>query len=461
MVSGELINPDSHSRHAKLLRAPAIMGILNVTPDSFSDGGAYASEDAAVEAALSMCAAGAEIIDVGGESTRPGFSEVDVEEEKARTVGVVARLAEKGLLVSIDTRHAAVAEAALSAGAQIINDVEGFRDSEMVELAARTGCGCIVVSDASDATSIAAFWEQQAKTLLEAEVKAENIIVDPGFGFGKQADQNIQVMQALPDLIARSGFPVLVGVSRKRFIGGMSGVSDPRERDAATLGVDLYAAEAGAAILRVHNVEETFSALSTFWPITHPKAHRALIALGSEVGAERKDSSKEKPAFNPEDFKDKTFDEIQYARPLEFMRSALAKIAVLPMTEVKKASAPVVSQGALGVEGPVVNAVIEIETSLLPHALLQNMLHIEDELGRRRPNPRTIDIDLLWIEGYEIKTPSLTLPHPGMGKRHFVLRPLVEVIGPPCHFLKDIGVELAPKEERIGPILQRLNAPLL
>lgn len=487
-------------RRAPILRcasdrrcAPVVMGILNVTPDSFSDGGSYPTVETAVEAAKSMCAAGASIIDVGGESTRPGFTEISEAEEISRTVEVITRLTAEGITVSIDTRHPRVAQAALEAGAHILNDVDGFRDPGMIRVAADAGCACIVMSNASHAKEIASFWKNQTDELLAAGISRDCIIVDPGFGFGKDAQENAQLMRDLPQLVQAFTFPVLVGVSRKRWIGKTAGIADPPQRDAATLGADLFAASAGAAYLRVHNVKETVEGLATYWPLASSDPKRALIALGSEVGAvslarektvdavgdprtklanttlanakrakeqtEEKDTGT-KAQFDPASFKNKSFDELQYASSLLHLKEALKAIEALPFTSMVKASSIYVSEGALGVENPVLNAVIEVKTSLLPFALLQNLLQIEASLGRGRPHPRTIDLDLLWMEGHIQQTPTLTLPHPGIGMRHFVLRPLAEVIGPPCHFLKDIGLELAPKEERIGPIIKKLAVSL-
>lgn len=475
--------------------APAVMGILNVTPDSFSDGGSYPTVDAAIEAGKSMCAAGASIVDVGGESTRPGFTEVSETEEISRTAEVVSRLSAEGIPISIDTRHPLVAQAAVDAGAEILNDVEGFRNPEMIKVAAEAACDCIVMSDAPNMQEILAFWQAQAEKLLAAGIPRKRIIVDPGFGFGKDAEQNAQLMRDLPRLIQGCPFPVLVGVSRKRWIGKMAGIVEAPERDAATLGTDLYAASAGASYLRVHNVKETVDGLATYWPMYVCAPKRVLIAMGSEVGAvteeedrgtrsegkprekrggklgtEAKASEEEqsrpnaKPrartTFDPASFEGKPFDELQYASSLSCLRDALKEIEALPLTSLVKTSSIYVSAGALEVENPVLNAVIEVKTSLLPFALLQNLLQIETSLGRGRPHPRTIDLDLLWMEGYDQQTPTLTLPHPGMGMRHFVLRPLAEVIGPPCHFLQEIGIELAPKEKRIGPVIKKLSVSL-
>ncbi len=252
------------------LSRPRIMGIVNVTPDSFSDGGRHADSDSAVRHALALTEQGADILDVGGESTRPGASEVPVEEEIARVVPVVRELAQRGLTVSVDTRKAAVMEAAIAAGAAIINDVTAMRgDPRSAKVVAEAGVPVIlmharevpvrpditheyedVVLDVADAL------ESHVRNAVQAGIPERNIIIDPGLGFGKEADDNLRLMQRLP-LFHGLGVPLLVGASRKRFIGAVTGVEAPTERLAGSLAVAQLAAQAGAAIVRVHDVAET------------------------------------------------------------------------------------------------------------------------------------------------------------------------------------------------------------
>ena len=255
-------------------RTPVIMGILNVTPDSFSDGGSYADDDAAVEAAKKMVEEGALIIDVGGESTRPGASPVSIEEEKHRVLGVIERLAGEGICVSIDTRHAEVAQAAVQAGASIINDVTGFRDPAMVEVAKGCDAGLVVMHmQGSDprtmqdepvyqdvVSEVVGYLAKRAAELEEAGIAHERICLDPGPGFGKTADQTITLMRNFHELV-HLGYPTMVAVSRKSYIGKAYKIDDPKERDSASAAEALMACELGASVIRTHNVALTAESL--------------------------------------------------------------------------------------------------------------------------------------------------------------------------------------------------------
>jgi dihydropteroate synthase len=250
------------------------MGVLNVTPDSFSDGGSYIDTDAAVAAALRMLADGAGIIDVGGESTRPGAEPVSASQEAGRVVGVITALAEQGACVSVDTRHAVVAARAMEAGAAIVNDVSGFADPEMVRVGAGSGAGLVVMHMRGEprtmqdwpvygdvVTEVAAYLAQQASALERAGVERDRIAIDPGLGFGKSTAHNLELLRRLPELAAL-GFPVVVGASRKRFIGEVTGVAEPRDRLAGSLAAALEAVRRGAAVVRVHDVAATVQALA-------------------------------------------------------------------------------------------------------------------------------------------------------------------------------------------------------
>ena len=256
-----------------LMTEPVIMGILNITPDSFSDGGEHHDHQTAYAYAHEMLAGGARIIDVGGESTRPGSDEVAETEELARVLPVVSRLAADGVAVSIDTRHVRVAEACIEAGAAIVNDVSGFRDPRMRELVAASDVGCIVMHMLGEPKSmqnnphyddvvaeVSDYLVEQA-ALLEAEgVTTNRICIDPGPGFGKNFQHNLALLKAIPRLTGL-GYVVMAAFSRKRFIGDLTGISSPAERAAASAIVAAWAALHGAGILRVHDVRETVDAL--------------------------------------------------------------------------------------------------------------------------------------------------------------------------------------------------------
>jgi dihydropteroate synthase len=260
-----------------------IMAIQNVTPDSFSDGGRHGDLDRALEHARRMIAEGAEIIDVGGESTRPGAAEVSIEEEIARTRPVVAELrAEWDGLISIDTMKSAVADAALEAGADIVNDVSGLTaDPAMAEVCAKGGCGVVVMHMQGDprtmqlapryedvVAEVRGFFEERLAALVAAGIDAEAICFDPGIGFGKSVEHNLALLRALPDL-AVGGRPLLLGVSRKSFIGKVLGSTDLADRAWPTVAITARAREAGVMIHRVHDVKPNVEALRMTEAILH------------------------------------------------------------------------------------------------------------------------------------------------------------------------------------------------
>ncbi|MBW6468983.1 MAG: dihydropteroate synthase [Coriobacteriia bacterium] len=252
------------------------MGILNVTPDSFSDGGEHADAASAVDHARAMIADGADVIDVGGESTRPGSAGISEAAELGRVLPVVEQLAAAAdpPLISIDTRHAAVARACVNAGASIINDVTGFRDPAMIGVAAGCDAGLVVMhmlgpdfATMQDdpryddvVAEVATFLGERAAALESVGVDPKRIAVDPGIGFGKTLEHNLELLRRLPE-IAALGYPVLVGASRKRFIGHILDEEDPKRRVAGSVGAAAYAVMSGADIVRVHDVAETAQAL--------------------------------------------------------------------------------------------------------------------------------------------------------------------------------------------------------
>jgi dihydropteroate synthase len=261
------------------------MGVLNVTPDSFSDGGAYADDSAAIDAGRAMLAVGAAIIDVGGESTRPGSPPTPPEREQARILPVIRALAASGACVSVDTRHAATMRAALAAGARIVNDIAGLTfDPDAAGVVARAGCAVVLMhmrGTPDTMQSFARYDDVVAEVAGEladrmaaatgAGIPAERIVLDPGIGFAKTADHNLTLLRGLPALL-RLGRPLLVGVSRKRFIGHITGIGVPRDRLGGSLAAGLFAVAQGAAILRVHDVAETVQALRVWQALSHPNS---------------------------------------------------------------------------------------------------------------------------------------------------------------------------------------------
>ncbi len=410
------------------LEHPVLMGVLNVTPDSFSDGGVHDTPPEAIAAARSMHAGGALIIDVGGESTRPGSDEVAIDEELARVLPVVKALADEGIIVSVDTRHAVVAQACVGAGASIINDVSGFRDPAMVEVAKECDAGLVVMHMAGEpkamqdapryedvAAEVGAYLVRQADMLEHAGIAHDRIVIDPGPGFGKNTEHNLALLAATPRLAAL-GYPLMVATSRKRFTGEVTGVSVARDRVMGSVASACYALFNGATIARVHDVEATRQAISMIEAIvdalpsaTVPpvsgRALRAFIALGSNQGD-------------------------RVAR----LKEAACAVDSLPGTSVIAASRIYETEPAYsGGEQPAfANAVLAVKTELGPYELLDELNVLEAQAGRVRtfPNaPRTLDLDLLDVEDIVLDDPHLMLPHPAMTERAFVMTPLLECLG--------------------------------
>ncbi len=246
------------------------MGILNVTPDSFSDGGLFLDCGAAIEAGRRMMEEGADLIDVGGESTRPGAADVLAHDEIARVIPVVAALAGMGIPVSIDTMKPEVARAALAEGAQIVNDVNGLRADGMLELVSESDCGvCIMHMQGSPRTmQKSPSYGNVVSEVLEFLVGQTAFVgglpgrvwIDPGIGFGKTVDHNLTLLRNLREFVA-TGIPVLVGVSRKSFIGRVTGVEDPTDRREGTLAAQVWAQIQGVRILRAHDVRASRRAI--------------------------------------------------------------------------------------------------------------------------------------------------------------------------------------------------------
>lgn len=257
-----------------LSRRPVVMGILNVTPDSFSDGGQHASTEAAIAHGRRLVEEGADLVDVGGESTRPGAEPVAVDLELARVVPVVQALAEEGAIVSVDTTKAPVAEAALEAGAAIVNDVSaGTADPALLRVVAAAGVPWVAMhargtprdmqDDPQYDDVVAEVFDHLAGAVRRARaagIAPEALVLDPGIGFGKTAEHNLAIIDALRDFRSL-GAPVLLGASRKSFLGLVTGVEDAAARVVSSVAVAVLAADAGASILRVHDVAETVEAL--------------------------------------------------------------------------------------------------------------------------------------------------------------------------------------------------------
>ena len=265
------------------------MGILNVTPDSFSDGGRFFSVDAAVGHAIAMIDEGADIVDVGGESTRPqGASETSEDEERRRVLPVIERLAHErpDAVISIDTVKSGVARAALDAGAHIVNDVSGLRlDPVIAPLCAERGAGLVLMHSRGNVSEMGTFTYAHYEDVVEevlrelrhsvetaraSGVTDDHIVIDPGIGFAKRSEHSLAVLAALPELEVL-GLPMVVGLSRKRFIGEITGAREPTARLSGTVGANVAALALGARIFRVHDVRENRQALDVGWRILWSK----------------------------------------------------------------------------------------------------------------------------------------------------------------------------------------------
>ncbi|HMJ92977.1 MAG TPA: dihydropteroate synthase [Allosphingosinicella sp.] len=257
------------------LDQPQVVGILNVTPDSFSDGGRFAGEAAAAEAGFAMSEAGAAIVDVGGESTRPGARTIWEMDEIERVLPAIRRLAAGGTAISIDTRKAAVMEAALGAGAALVNDVSGLTwDERSAEVVAKAGCPVVLMHHKGDPATmqdnprydrpvlleVYDWLEERIEAAVAAGVDRSKIVVDPGIGFGKSVQHNLHLLNGLA-LLHGLGCPVMLGASRKRMIGALSGEAPADRRLAGSVALALKGADQGVHLLRVHDVPETVQAV--------------------------------------------------------------------------------------------------------------------------------------------------------------------------------------------------------
>lgn len=285
---------DCNGRILRLDR-PRVMGIVNITPDSFSDGGAHFDADAAIAHGLRLAEEGADLLDIGGESTRPGAQEVSVEEELRRVIPVIEGLARATPLpISIDTSKPEVMRAAVAAGAGLLNDVYGLRREGALGAAAELGMPVVLMHMLGEPRSMQAAPEYDdvvgevhrflAERIFAAEmagITKKNIVVDPGFGFGKTTAHNLQLLAQLRRF-TELGVPVLAGLSRKRSIGELTGRSEPRARAAGSVAAHLIAAQNGAMLLRVHDVAPTVDALKVWQAVAAVPAPRGA-AMRPEI----------------------------------------------------------------------------------------------------------------------------------------------------------------------------------
>ena len=333
---------------------------------------------------------------------------------------VVKALASKGICVSIDTRHAPVARAALEAGASSINDVSGFRDPAMVDLAASCDAGLVVMHMGGDdprtmqnepvyedvVAEVRDYLKAQADNLIAHGVARERICLDPGPGFGKTAKQTIELMRNFHEF-NRLGFPTMVAVSRKSYIGEAYQIEEPKERDSASAAEALMACELGASVIRTHNVALTAQALEENLRPYVLIGMGCNVALVADEGEEREGK-------------------------IAMINKAIGDMCMLPDTQIIDISSYYESEPAYFEDQDLfVNTVVLIRTGLPPQELLTYLQAIENSLGRVRTQkngPRTCDLDILDYQGYVSDLEVLTLPHPLLLERDFVVKPLLELL---------------------------------
>lgn len=421
-------------------RIPTMMGILNITPDSFSDGGEHFGVEQAISHAHKMIEDGAKIIDIGGESTRPGAEPVSIVEEKSRILQVIDELSKEDICISVDTRHAEVADEAVRKGASIINDVSGFTDPNMVSVAKNSDCGLVVMhmrgtpqtmTQLTDYDDVVAevydFLKCQVNMLENSGIDHSRICIDLGPGFAKTTEQTRDVLRNI-QVFRHMGYPVLSAPSRKRHL--------PEPKDEATAEEVLRTAELGASIFRVHNVEMCAEKLKDLRPYV-------ILSLGCNLALIEPLQAK-----NREDFA-KQLMESKVAQ----LNMAMQEIIAIPETEIVDISSFYVSEPAYFTDqDEFVNCALVARTALPPIELLQYIHVIENALGRVRDienGPRTCDIDIVDYQMYLSDRQELTLPHPLCKERDFVVEPVEEIM--PNHILADdTPLNSIARELRVG-----------
>ncbi len=431
--------PLAHGRSIGFGPRAVVMGILNVTPDSFSDGGRFDTVEAALDQARTMIAEGAQIVDIGGESTRPGAEPIDAAEEQRRVLPVIEAMAEKSdVLLSIDTYREETARLAVRAGAHIVNDVWGLqREPGIARVAADTGAGLVIMHtgrerdlDPDVVADQHLFLDRSLDIAKEAGIAREAIILDPGFGFAKNAAMNIALMARFEEL---HGFrlPLMAGTSRKRFIGLATGQA-AGERAGGTAATSVMLREKGAAIFRVHDVAVNHDALAmTDAVLSRQRGEgpvRVAIGLGGNIGD-----------------------------PAAAIATALSHFAQMDGVELLAVS-PLYRTPPWGKadQPDFLNACAILESAWAPRVLLRHILALEQEMKRVRDErwgPRTIDIDIIAYGDEALDEPGLTVPHPRAAERLFVMRPLadiapdLEIAGAPA---RDHARRLAEADETAG-----------
>jgi len=412
-----------------------VMGIVNVTPDSFSDGGQFLDPSAAISHAEMLVARGADLLDLGAESTRLNATPVAAEEEWQRLQPVLVEVVRWGVPVSVDTHKPEVMRAALEAGADLINDVRALTTPGALQaLAAHDSAGVCLMHSRGDPSTmqtlaqyddvveeVATFLAERFQAACAAGIAAERVLLDPGYGFAKAMEHSVELLARQEALIARlsqAGVdrPLLAGLSRKGTVGRLTG-RPVAQRLAGSLAAALLAVQRGARVLRVHDVAETVDVLKVWQAVERVEARAVQHAV--EDGSN--ESSGETVAIG-------LGANLGDARAT--LAWALQQLAAHPAVQLQRVSS-LYRTRPVDAEGPdYVNAVVLLTTSLDPQALLGFLQGLELQAGRERPYrnaPRTLDLDLLLYGQRKLNTQELTLPHPRLHERRFVLEPLAEV----------------------------------
>ncbi len=385
-----------------------VCGILNVTPDSFSDGSRFYDLDDALRHAEEMIRDGADVIDVGGESTRPGYTPVSDDEEISRIVPVIEGIRERfDVPVSLDTYKSSVASAGIEAGANLINDIWGLRqDPDMVRVVAEAGIPICLMHNRQDGrysnfmTDVISELNESVQLAIEGGIPQGSIMLDPGVGFAKSYEQNLEVIAGL-DRICSLGYPVMLGVSRKSVIGLTLGL-DTDQRMEGTLSCCAWGMLHGASFLRVHDVREHVRLVRMMEAIRKYDEHVAYVSIGSNMG--------DKQAY---------------------VDKAIGLLTRSAGITVEKVSTMMETEPYGGVvQDNFLNGAIKIRTTLTPEELLDVVRDIEKKCDRVRTihwGPRTLDMDILLYDDIILGTDKLTIPHRDMLNRAFVLDPMCEI----------------------------------
>ena len=450
-----------------------VIGIVNVTPDSFSDGGQFLDPSAAIAQAERLLAQGADLLDLGAESTRLNATPVAAEEEWRRLQPVLAEVVRWGVPVSVDTHKPEVIRAALEAGADLINDVRALTTPGALQaVAAHASAGVCLMHSRGDPTTmqtlaqygdvvedVASFLAERFRAACSAGIAADRIVLDPGYGFAKTMEHSVELLARQEALLVRlmqAGVkrPLLAGLSRKGTVGRLTG-RPVEERLAGSLAAALLAVQRGARVLRVHDVAETVDVLKVWQAVERAEGHAAGRVAEHGLEAALNAPGRETVA-------------IGLGANLGDARATLTwtmqQLTAHPDVHVERVSS-LYRTCPVDAEGPdYLNAVALLTTPLQPEPLLSLLQSLEQQAGRERPYPnapRTLDLDLLLYGQRVLRTEHLTLPHPRLHLRRFVLEPLAEV-APQLHIPEQASTPLlcaGLRDQAAGQRVERVEAP--